>query len=183
MICNFCGEREAVIFLEQMDGSGNKKKIAMCLECAQKRGISPDPESIQGKLGSLFKEISSMKIFGNPEDKLCPVCGTALSSIKRQGLAGCPECYFLFKESVRSYLDKHSISGNYSGSMPSRLASVHSVLNDRLILQEKLSQAVSDEDYEKAAIYRDYLKALEKTPVSKGNSEDSLFQDKCEGEK
>ena len=49
--------------------------------------------------------------------------------------------------------------------MPHRLASVHSVLTDRIMLQNKLNAAVEREDYEKAAMYRDYLKALEKNPV------------------
>ena len=53
--------------------------------------------------------------------------------------------------------------------MPARLASFHSVLNDRIALQNKLNDAVAHEDYEKAAMYRDYLHALEKHPVSGDN--------------
>ena len=43
---------------------------------------------------------------------------------------------------------------------------MRSVLNDRVILQNKLNIAIQKEDYEKAAMYRDYLKALEKNAVS-----------------
>ena len=53
--------------------------------------------------------------------------------------------------------------------MPARLSTIHSVLNDRVILQNKLNDALSREDYEKAAMYRDYLKALEKQSVSDGS--------------
>ena len=40
------------------------------------------------------------------------------------------------------------------------------MLTDRIMLQNKLNAAVEDENYEKAAMYRDYLKALEKKAVS-----------------
>ena len=50
--------------------------------------------------------------------------------------------------------------------MPQRLSTFRSVLTDRIMLQNKLNAAVEDENYEKAAMYRDYLKALEKKAVS-----------------
>ena len=56
----------------------------------------------------------------------------------------------------------------YSGSLPQRISSFKSVLNDRVALQIKLDQAVKEENYEKAAMYRDYLKALEKSSVARG---------------
>ena len=55
--------------------------------------------------------------------------------------------------------------------MPKRLKNFHSVLNDRIVLKSKLEESIKNEDYEKAAIYRDYLKALEKSPVSGGANE------------
>ena len=36
------------------------------------------------------------------------------------------------------------------------------------MIQGKLEESLKREDYEKAAVYRDYLKALEKSPVSGG---------------
>ena len=62
------------------------------------------------------------------------------------------------------------IKGMYAGSMPTRLANVRSVLNDRLVLQDKINDAVAKEEYEKAAMYRDYLRALEKSPVADGDA-------------
>ena len=56
--------------------------------------------------------------------------------------------------------------------MPDRLANMRSVLNDRVVLQDKLSKAVENEEYEKAAMYRDYLKALENSSVADGEEEE-----------
>ena len=52
--------------------------------------------------------------------------------------------------------------------MPKRLASFRNSLTDRADLQAKLDEAVKNENYEKAAVYRDFLKALERGSVSDG---------------
>lgn len=169
MICDFCHEREAVIFMEQMNG-GQKRKINICFECAMERGISSDPKSIESSIGNLFKELSeASKKIAEKENRICPVCGTSLGSIRKSGKAGCPECYEIFKNDVRQMLEANGIKDVFKGTMPARLSSIHSVLNDRVILQNKLNDALKREDYERAAMYRDYLKALEKDAVSDGS--------------
>ena len=173
MLCDFCHEREAVIYLEQISGSGQKRKINMCVECAIRRGISPDPKSIESSIGDLFKELAGItKRMQAENSRMCPVCGMSVGEIRKTGSAGCPECYSIFKTDIRKYLTAKGVKGTYSGSMPARLASVHSVLNDRVILQNKLNAADADADYEKAAMYRDHLSALEKAPVADGGAEE-----------
>ncbi len=167
MVCDFCHEREAVIFMEQVSGVGQKRKISMCLECAMERGISPDPKSIESSIGDLFWELSDISLkIKEKENKLCPVCGTSLGSIFKKGYAGCPECYAIFKDDIKKILERQGVTESFSGSMPQRLSTFRSVLTDRIMLQNKLNAAVEDENYEKAAMYRDYLKALEKKAVS-----------------
>ncbi len=158
--------------MEQRNPLGQNKKINICMECALERGISPDPKSIESSIGDLFKELSDIsKKIVEKENRLCPVCGTSFRNITRTGIVGCPECYSIFKNDIRKMLETNGVKEIYKGSMPSRLSSIRSVLNDRIILQNKLNDALKDENYEKAAMYRDYLKALEKSAVS-GNPED-----------
>lgn len=167
MVCDFCHEREAVIYMEQAAADGQRRKIHICLECAMERGISPDPKSIESSIGSLFKELAeaSRKI-AEDVNKRCPVCGTSLGEIRTGKNAGCPECYAIFKNDIRKILENSGVKELFKGTMPSRLSSVRSVLTDRIILQNKLNSALEKEDYEKAAVYRDYLKTLEKNPVA-----------------
>lgn len=170
MICDFCHEREAVIFMEQVNGNGQKRKISICRECALAHGISPDPKSIESSIGDLFREINAFsRRIAAENSRMCPVCGMGIVELRKTGKAGCPECYAIFKEDIKNLLKKNGINGSYTGSMPERLSGVHSVLNDRIALQNKLNDAVASEDYEKAAMYRDYLHALEKSPVSGGD--------------
>ncbi len=49
----------------------------------------------------------------------------------------------------------------YQGSLPKRLKDYQSLLVDKMTIKIKLEEAVAAEDYEKAAFYRDYLKAME----------------------
>ena len=51
---------------------------------------------------------------------------------------------------------------------PLRLSYLGSAFTRTDSLQGKLEESLKREDYEKAAVYRDYLKALEKSPVSGG---------------
>lgn len=179
MLCDFCHEREAVIYaVSNTDG----RSIYLCAECAAERGISTNPKNIESSLGNLFRELAhaSRKI-NDKENKCCPICGTSLSDIKKTGKAGCPECYEVFKRDIRQVIENNGIKESFKGKMPARLASFHSVLNDRIILRRKLENAVESEEYEKAAKYRDYLKALENEAVS--DAQDSGKTPKDRGDK
>ena len=57
--------------------------------------------------------------------------------------------------------------------MPLRVKEFRHALTDRADLQAKLDEAVRTENYEKAAVYRDYLRALEKSSVADGSDASS----------
>ena len=71
--------------------------------------------------------------------------------------------------SLRYEFCRDKITGTYTGSMPRRIATFRSRLTDRIDLEAKLEQSIQNEDYEKAAIYRDYLRALERGAVADGS--------------
>lgn len=161
MNCDFCQKNEAFVFIE-LQGPVARKKLNLCKECSDRLGITQNPKAAT----SLFKELSevSRKIEEN-DNKACPVCGNRLAEVKKNRI-GCSECYSIFKDEIRSILSRQGIKGPYTGLMPRRLANFRSVLTDRIVLQTKLEESLKKEDYEKAAVYRDYLRALEKTPVN-----------------
>lgn len=167
MICDFCKKNDAVVFIE-LSGNEQKKHINLCRFCAQKAGITGDPKSVS----SIISELTKLsRHFSETDKKACPVCGTKLALIKQTRRAGCPECYSIFKAEIREMLKKGGIRGTYSGKMPLRLSTFRSVLTDRIALQGKLEESLKKEDYEKAAVYRDYLRALEKSPVNGSDDE------------
>lgn len=169
MVCDLCKENEAVIFLEAI-GKNGKRKINLCTQCAMARGIqAPVSAPNSENLAAVFKEIEEKEeLRDSSSKKLCPICGKSLYSILKYCTAGCPECYEIFKSDIQKVLQEYGISGVYTGSMPKRLASFRNSLTDRADLQAKLDEAVKNENYEKAAVYRDFLKALERGSVSDG---------------
>lgn len=160
MKCDICGMRDAVVFVQQVS-STRTVELHLCVECARERGINATgknaTEAFNNLLSGLFQDANNV----NQPSSACPVCGRTLADLRRFKTAGCPECYTVFKSEIFSILKNHGIEGTYHGELPKKLAHFRSVLTDRMMYQEKLAEAVALEDYEKAAVYRDRLKALE----------------------
>lgn len=118
--------------------------------------------------------------------KICGVCGSSLDQIIKTQVIGCPECYHTFEAEFKETLTKFGISGNYKGSLPKKLKGYSSTLVNRVEMQLKLEEAIESEEYEKAALYRDYLKVLNGQPVQNGEEDKSTNQnsesEKDEGE-
>lgn len=182
MLCDLCSEKEAVIFLEQKNPSGIRK-INLCQECAAERGIqTPQVVSSQQNVAAVFEEVFRKNEKTRAEfSRLCPGCGKSLGEIKSSGFAGCPECYSVFAEDLKNAFFAHGITGVYSGSLPKRVKDFRNALTDRADLQAKLEEAVKEENYEKAAVYRDFLRALEKTSVADGEENSSSFKNEENG--
>lgn len=171
MKCDLCRTADAAIFIEQISGT-TVRKASLCEKCALRHGISA-PTASRGKMDvdSVFKKLDELEREADPENRvLCPVCGKTLAQIKQSG-AGCAECYEVFKDEIRKRMERECIDGTYTGTLPKRLPA-RSLLPDRSYLLAKLDQAVQKEDYEKAAVYRDYLALLEK-----GNAEGEEYLD------
>jgi len=169
MLCDICGENEAVLYIEQTNAN-TKRKLNLCFECAREHGVSPDSKTIGKSLSLLFDSLLKTKSQAKAEDtRLCPVCGASVSEIKLTRKAGCPECYSIFRNEVNEVFNKIGVLPPYKGTLPKRLKNFRSVLTDRIVIQAKLEESLKKEDYEKAAVYRDYLKALEKSPVAGGD--------------
>ena len=92
--------------------------------------------------------------------KTCNVRGSTIDDIVKAGSIGCPECYYTFRNEFREALSQFNVPVEYEGTLPKGTKEYHSNLVDKTNMQIKLEQAVEAEEYEKAALYRDYLKVL-----------------------
>ncbi|MBO5137699.1 MAG: UvrB/UvrC motif-containing protein [Spirochaetaceae bacterium] len=166
MICDICGENNAIVVVQKITNN-IKHQLHLCLNCATERGLAAKNGKLEMSLAGLFEDVAASKKF----DRVCPVCGCRLSQIKKTLNLGCPECYSIFTSEIQIFLKEQGVIGSYTGSVPRRLANFKSVLTDRMMLRSKLDESIAREDYEKAAIYRDRLKALEKCAVADGEAE------------
>ena len=87
--------------------------------------------------------------------KRCSVCGFTFDDIIRTKSIGCPNCYETYKEEFHNSLAQLNIKTIYKDTVTKK-----DILLDKAILLKKMKKAVESENYEKAAVYRDCLKAL-----------------------
>lgn len=171
MICDLCHKRKAVFYIEQVMKT-KSLTINICAKCAGERGLIPNSSTIRQSLSSLVQEINhTAKTTSKRSNKCCPVCGCSLDDINKTGKVGCPECYSVFAEEIVKLMKSHGIKGPYTGTLPRRISGFRSRITDRMDIRTKLEESLKNEDYEKAAVYRDFLKALDRNSVEK--SEDS----------
>ncbi len=109
----------------------------------------------------------------------CPGCGMELKTLRLSGLLGCPECYGAFTQALEPMLTKIHGRSLHAGKVPENGAAgpatggvkPSKLTQDKEIdmLKARLAEAVSNEEYEQAAVYRDKIKAL--CEVSSGEGE------------
>ncbi len=167
MLCNMCNERDAILLVQQVSFAG-KKEIHLCPLCAKERGIDVDKSNVGESMNKLIDSVVLPK-------RGCYACGKTFEDIQTSGLLGCPECYISFHKEIKSILDQKGFDSPYMGLMPKKLDHFRSILTDRIAIQKKLEASVADEDFEKAALYRDFLKTMERSAISTVDTQGDLF--------
>ena len=162
MLCENCKKREATVFYEE-NINGKKKSYKLCPDCAAEKGVSiPDFGREMLNFGSglfgggLFNGLlnAAMPSFalesGRREprgEKRCPVCGSTLADITRNGRLGCGECYSVFGGMPLPKSKREPGEEPPKNETPSREE-----------LEAQLKKAVADENFEEAARIRDVLR-------------------------
>lgn len=95
------------------------------------------------------------------EEVRCPNCGKTYSYFQKTGKFGCSECYKTFEAPIIRTLRQIQASSEHVGKIPSK--SSEGLIKKRKLseLKEKLSKAVSEENYELAAKLHKEIKELE----------------------
>lgn len=169
MLCEKCQEREATIFYTEII-NGVKSEHSLCSECAKEMDFGeelPFGELLSGILGAYAAE--NEKREDTMEQVICPSCKMSYRDYIRQGVFGCEDCYNVFEPLIEGNIKK--IQGNtvHTGKRPRYNKNVEiktevreeETLEEKLaVLQEKLKEALREEDYEEAARLRDESRAL-----------------------
>ncbi|MCX7845772.1 MAG: UvrB/UvrC motif-containing protein [Dictyoglomaceae bacterium] len=132
---------------------GNKKeRLSLCRDCFK--------DYYQKLLKNSFKELLQIieeKFFKDKE--YCSYCGRSWREIEKSKEIGCGNCYKIFKEKLDDLLEKMYRKKKYKGKIPKLSGEKRTEILKNKIL---LSKAIEEENYEKAAEIRDYLKKLRK---------------------
>ena len=156
------------MFLTQIV-NGKVTEMALCEECAKARGLF-DPQSLTfaekffpQELQRQMDKIVRQLVQGDKEEKrrpaaegcdvitACPVCHFTLEDYRRTNRLGCPDCY-TFLASELNAPSEDAEDGETTEQEQLRRSTQD--------LEAELQQAVEREDYERAAVLRDEIKAL-----------------------
>lgn len=81
-------------------------------------------------------------------------CGKTLSDVKKSGF-GCPECYTTFAEQVQEVIPRVQAGGHQHCGKEPRFLNLES-------MRKNMADAIKEERYEDAAVFRDRIRELEK---------------------
>lgn len=162
MLCQQCQERDAVLNLTHLVGDA-VQQVHLCEKCAAERGLPttismPKASPLGDFLSSVQQQVSAM-----PGDAArCAYCGTSLRDFRASGRLGCAQCYGAFEQSLRDLLRRVQGNVKHVGrryASPSAEGRSRDETLDEL--RQRLSDAVTREEFETAAALRDQIRSLE----------------------
>lgn len=160
MLCEKCGKNVATTHIHSVV-NGKESEKHLCSECASKEGIGVlEDNALNGMLASMFSNALSLN---SSKDKVrCKCCGSTFLDIANKGKAGCPECYKTFYNEFLPYIKRVHGSVNHIGKTLTHISEIADNSTSEIeALKKELSNLVSNEKFEQAAVLRDKIKELE----------------------
>jgi protein arginine kinase activator len=159
MICENCGENEAILHLTQIKDN-QITSSHLCEQCAEEQGLEPGVGTGNVPLTDFLAQLGR----GGDSSQAgpCPYCGLKLEDFKKTGRLGCSHCYVTFEPHLRSLLRRLHGGTQHIGKVYLPPNPSVAQREERLAgLRRKLSKAVESEDFERAAQIRDLIRSLE----------------------
>ncbi len=159
MKCQRCNEREANTHIQKIV-NGKKTEYYLCDKCAAESG------EFNFSFGNDFDDFfggffgNTAKMFAPPAEKICGNCGLTLSQFLNSGKLGCSSCYENFSTALDKPLRQIHGAATHTGKIPRRGGAKISTEAKIKHLESKLSTAVANQEFEKAAKLRDEIKEL-----------------------
>lgn len=182
MLCQSCGKKEATFHYTSHE-NGKVTELHLCHDCAAEKGFLDDSfknfnpfaflENNENMFGELLGGMLGSQNSGSlKEAAVCPFCGMRLREFMHGGKAGCAKCYTTFKDAIAPTLKKLHGNTAHTGKFPKGHAEFHAKKARKAELEELLKRAIETQEYEKAATYRDAIRALDaETKAVNGTSE------------
>ncbi|MEX2607180.1 MAG: UvrB/UvrC motif-containing protein [Kiritimatiellia bacterium] len=168
MKCDKC-DKPATVHLTQVI-NGKMQKLHLCGDCAEEAGVGPGATFSMSDL--LLGQGAAQPLARTGHNRSCPECGWTLQRLRKVGRFGCPDCYRSFEKEVTGLLNSIHHATEHVGRHPRNRVKKLSVRHRIETLESSISEAVVAEEYEKAAKFRDELKALQQKGTEEGNAHD-----------
>lgn len=200
MLCDDCKKNEARVHFVVLKNDGTTE-MNLCRDCAARyskamAGMSGGDYSVNDFIKGVIQNMpdaSEQEAAEKPPEEqaifTCPNCGMSFRDFAQQGKIGCSVCYETFREELTPLLRRLHGAGNHRGKIPKRAGGALELRQRIENLRARQERAVTKEEYEKAAQYRDEIRALEVQLAARkrteaheaGQGEASAANSKAEG--
>ncbi|MDI9595982.1 MAG: UvrB/UvrC motif-containing protein [Atribacterota bacterium] len=166
MLCQMCKKNKATVKIVKVAGL-SKTELNVCNECANYllgntiTTISFTQNSLNEILFNLLNTFSKYSTEDSnvtlESEVKCSNCGMTYAEFVKSGKLGCSNCYSVFRKYIKPLLNR--LHGNYqhSGKIPDSLQLRLDITKKIKKIKDELKEAVSREEYEKAAKLRDTI--------------------------
>jgi len=143
--------------------NGQKVEIAYCDQCVGDLGIGVKSHAPLNELVTKF--VISQSGGGaekTAETLSCTSCGLTFARFRKAGLLGCADCYASFETRLGPLIERaHEGGTHHIGKIPKRAGASYDRQQRIASLRKQLTDAISGEQFERAAAIRDQIRAFE----------------------
>jgi protein arginine kinase activator len=170
MKCDICKEEEATIHIQEVVNN-NIKSMHICEKCAKNYGFNNELIDIGYHLmGFLNKSdkfdfknskiVNAKLIKDNHAEEntiKCSHCHTTYDEFLDKGKLGCSFCYIAFQTQIKPIIRRIHGKVKHKGSVPEKYKKQIQLMEKVKQLNRKLKTAIKNEEFEKAAQFRDQI--------------------------
>ncbi len=166
MLCQNCKKNEATTHIKRVI-NGEATESHFCHTCAQNSGVGSFFDDFSLNLPGLFSSFFGENSFALNERQRerCESCGCSFDDIVKTGKVGCSDCYKKFYQKLSPSLQRIHGKTKHQGKVPriipSPVTAAEKTTEEKIEdLQNEMNKAIDEQNFEKAAILRDEIKAL-----------------------
>ena len=178
IVCQVCAKRPATSHLTELDpATGERKELHICASCVASLELTltsnpPPIAEVLEKKAALDDELPTVKASKKKKatsdsdleanSAACASCGLSFAEFAAHNRFGCAQCYTAFATQVEPLLTRYHGQGVHTGRVPASTRSYDDdLVAKRTRIDTALREAVTAEDYSKAAKLRDELRRLD----------------------
>jgi protein arginine kinase activator len=167
MKCQQCN-KTATFHITELT-KGKPQELHLCEEHARQYLTQSDDEpmvapSLAGVLAHQLKVGQTAEELARLDQRSCPVCGITFYEFRNQGRLGCPHDYVCFQAELEPLIVNIHGETKHAGKTPQRYAEGTENRTQLIRLRREMSEAVTEEDYERASKLRDQIRSIEEAP-------------------
>jgi protein arginine kinase activator len=167
MKCDQC-DNEATLHDLKMIKGGIVSQVHLCESCAAKLGmVTQNFATVDDLIKQSIAHQASVQVSvqvqgggrsGAGSASACASCNLTWAEFREKGLFGCPDCYTAFEARIGTLLERaHEGGTHHVGKCPSRFTEKVDHTVHLRHLRKQLDDAITAEQYEKAAQIRDSI--------------------------